>query len=413
MVSEVVMPKAGLTMVEGTIMEWLVPEGAQVKKGDAIMEYENEKNTIKCEALADGILHIAAQVGETVPIGVRIGALADTQEEYQALLSAGDAIPAPAQEAVPAAETLAAAPAPTAAPAPAAPAASAAVEGGHVRASGLARKMAAEAGIDLALVPASGGRIQAKDVEAYLAAPKPATAAAVQDEADEITEIPWIGVKKTIATNMLKSMQTTAQSTCMLEADVTELLKLRKKLADNQETLGFKVSVNDLLCKMLGKVMAKHPLANATFDGKTLYSHKHINLSVAVATDNGLMVPVVKHIDALSLAQIHDQVKTLAQQAKDRCLPVDAQSGGTCMITNFGVFPMDFATPILNAPQTCIIGFGRSVLKPAVLPDGPIGARQMMYVTFTLDHQVIDGNEVGRIFADIQKYLENPETILV
>ncbi len=408
MVSEVVMPKAGLTMVEGTIMEWLVPEGAQVKKGDAIMEYENEKNTIKCDALADGILHIIARVGETVPIGVQIGALADTREEYQSLLSAtAPAVPAaaPAAEEVPAAVS-----APAAAPAVSATA----VEGGHVRASGLARKMAAEAGIDLALVPAAGGRIHAKDVKAYLAAPKPAAAAAFVDgEADEINEIPWIGVKKTIANNMLGSMQTTAQCTCMLEADVTELLNLRKKLADSQETLGFKVSVNDLLCKMLGKVMAKHPLANATFDGKTLYSHKHVNLSVAVATDNGLMVPVVRHIDALSLAQIHDKIKTYAQQAKDRCLPVDAQSGGTCMVTNFGVFPMDFATPILNAPQTCIVGFGRSVLRPAVLPDGTIGARQMMYVTVTLDHQVIDGNEVGRIFADIQTYLQNPEMILV
>lgn len=410
MVSEVVMPKAGLTMVEGTIMEWLVEEGTQVKKGDAIMEYENEKSTIKCEALADGILHITAQVGDTVPIGVGIGYLADSQAEYQALLNAAPAAPGTPvgqecakSEAVPAA----------AAPAGAAFVPSAVVaEGGHVRASGLARKMAAEAGIDLALVPASSGRVQAKDVEAYLAASKPAPALAAAADEDEITEIPWIGVKKTIAGNMLRSMQSTAQSTCMLEVDVTEFLALRKKLAAQQEMLGFKVSVNDLLCKMLGKVMAEHPLANTTFDGKTLYSHKHVHLSVAVSTDGGLMVPVVRNIDTLSLAQIHGQIKTLAQQAKDRCLPVDAQSGGTCMITNFGVFPMDFATPILNAPQTCIVGFGRPVRKAVVLPDDTICARHMMYVTVTLDHQVIDGNEVGRIFADIQSYLEHPETIL-
>ena len=411
MVTEVVMPKAGLTMVEGTIMEWLVAEGAQVKKGDAIMEYENEKNTIKCEALADGILHITAQVGDTIPIGERIGCLADTQEEYQQLLKTPQAAPAaPAQEAPQPAPA-----APSAAPAaPATPAAapvSAAAEGGHIRASGLARKLAAEAGVDLALIPAAaGGRIHASDVEAYLAAPQ--TAAVTVEDEDEITEIPWIGAKKTIATNMLKSMQTTAQSTCMLEVDVTDFLAFRKKLADKQEAIGFKVSVNDLLCKMLGKVMAKHPRANATFDGKTLYTHKHVHLSVAVATEGGLMVPVVRNIDTLSVAQIHEQVKTLAQQAKDRCLPSGSQSGGTCMITNFGVFPMDFSTPILNAPQTCIIGFGRPALKPAVLSDGTIGARQLMYVTFTLDHQVLDGDEVGKVFADIQMYLTNPEMIL-
>lgn len=413
MIKDVVMPKAGLTMVEGTIMEWKVEEGAKVSKGDVLMEYENEKNTIEMEALADGILHITAQVGDTIPIGERIGYLADTTEEYEQVVAQSSSAPA-AASAPAKTESRVPASAPVVAPAPqAAPQTQniTAVSEGHVRASGLARKMAKEAGIDLAYVPSENGRIQAKDVEAFLAAPK-APAAVAQETYDVVTEIPWIGVKKTIANNMMTSMQSTAQSTCMLEADVTDLMALRKKLADNAEVLGYKVSVNDLLCKMLGKILVNHPKANATFDGKTLYTHSHVHLSVAVATENGLMVPVVRNIDTLSLKEIHDQVKTYAQQAKDKKLPMDAQSGGTCMLTNFGVFPMDFSTPILNAPQTCIIGFGRPSLKPAVLPDGTIGVRQKMYVTFTLDHQVIDGLEVGRIFGDIEKYMENPEMIL-
>lgn len=427
MISEVVMPKAGLTMVEGTIMEWKVEEGTQVAKGDVLMEYENEKNTIEMESLGAGILHITAEVGETIEVGKRIGFLADTKEEYDQLLAAPPAEEtvreeeAPAEAAAPAAPAPAPVPVPAApvpapaAPVPAAPAGVTAAPGGRVRASGLARKMAKEAGIDLALVPSADGRIRAKDVEAYLQNPAPAAAAYTAPAfsvEDVITEIPWIGVKKTIAGNMMTSMQTTAQSTCMLEADATDLLALRKKLADNADVLGYKPSVNDLLCKMLGKILVKHPKANATFDGSRLYTHSHVHLSVAVATENGLMVPVVRNIDMMSLKEIHDQVKVLAQQAKDKCLPMDAQSGGTCMVTNFGVFPMDFSTPILNAPQTCIIGFGRTKLRPTVLEDGTIAARQIMYVTFTLDHQVIDGLEVGNIFGEIEMYLKNPEMIL-
>jgi len=429
MITEVVMPKAGLTMIEGTIAEWIAKEGSHVKKGDILMEYENEKNTIHCEALGAGILHITAQVGDTIPIGERIGALAETAEEYKSLLSgnvSSDSEPAPVSTVEPeetqgeekgcakACPTCVHPAEPKIMPTPDFAQGITTMNEGRVRASGLARKMATEAKINLADVPAPNGRVQAKDVEAYIVAPRVANTIkqAAEDE-DVITETPWSGVKKTIANNMLKSMQSTAQSTCMLEVDVTELLSLRKKLVAKEELLGCKISINDLLCKMLGKVMLKHPLANATFDGKKLYSHKHVHLSVAISTDNGLMVPVVRNIDTLNITDIHNKIKTLAQQAKDKSLPIDAQSGGTCMITNFGVFPMDMATPVLNAPQTCIVGFGRPKLKPAVLPDGSIGPRQMMNVVVTMDHQVIDGFEVGKIFADIQMYMENPEMILV
>ena len=404
MSTPVVMPKAGLTMVEGTIVEWKVPEGAAVNKGDVLMEYENEKNTIEFESLGSGILHITAQEGETVPIGEPIGVLADTPEEYAALCADGNA------PAAPAAET--AAPAPAAEPAPS-PAASPSV-GGHVRASGLARKMAKEAGIGLANIPMPGnGRIHAKDVQDYLSARSAAPAvAAFVGVVDEITEIPWTGVRKTIARNMYNSLQNTAQSTCTCEVDATELLALREKFVADQEALGCKITVNDLLCKMLGKVIVKHPLANATFDGKTLYTHKHVQLSVAVATEDGLMVPVLRNADTLTLTEINAQVHTLAQQAKDKTLAPDAQSGGSFTITNVGMFPIDTGTPVINPPQTAICGFGRPKAKPVVLPDGTIGVRKMMNIFLTFDHQVIDGMECGRIFQDLQYYVEHPEMIL-
>ena len=414
---EIVMPRAGLTMVEGTISEWKVAEGAKVNKGDVLMEYENEKNVIECEALESGVIHLVAKEGETVPVGGVIAVMAADQGEYDALVNGGaSAAAAPAAE-----EKGCARECPTCvhtnAAAPTAPA----VTGGRIRATGLAKKLAREAGIDLALVQPSGGpdgtRIVAKDVENYLKAPKPAAAAAPVAAAaasveDEISEIPWTGVRKTIARNMMNSLQSMAQNTCTLEVDCTDLLALREKFVADQEMLGCKITVNDLLCKMLGKVVAKHPLANATFDGKTLYTHKHVHLSVAVATEDGLMVPVVRNIDTLSLTEINAKIKDLAQRAKEKKLDGSEMTGGTFSITNVGMFPIDYCTPIINPPQTCICGFGRPKLKPAVLPDGTIGPRMMMNVFLTFDHQIIDGLECGRIFKDLEYYILHPEMIL-
>ena len=241
------------------------------------------------------------------------------------------------------------------------------------------------------------------------AAPVAAAAASVEDE---ISEIPWTGVRKTIARNMMNSLQSMAQNTCTLEVDCTDLLALREKFVADQEMLGCKITVNDLLCKMLGKVVAKHPLANATFDGKTLYTHKHVHLSVAVATEDGLMVPVVRNIDTLSLTEINAKIKDLAQRAKEKKLDGSEMTGGTFSITNVGMFPIDYGTPVINPPQTCICGFGRPKLKPAVLPDGTIGPRMMMNVFLTFDHQIIDGLECGRIFKDLEYYILHPEMIL-
>ena len=369
-VVEIPMPRAGLTMVEGTIAQWKVSEGAEVAKGDVVMEFENEKNTIDYEIVHGGFLHQVVSEGDTVKVGEPIAYVAETKEAYDALVSGG--APAPAGEKGCARECPTCVH--TAAPAAAAPAVSSAVRtDGHIRASGLAKKMAKEAGIDIRAVSPSGG---------------------------DGTRI------------MMNSLQTMAQNTCTLEVDCTDLLALREKYVADQEMLGCKITVNDLLCKMLGKVVAKHPLANATFDGKTLYTHKHVHLSVAVATEDGLMVPVVRNIDTLSLTEINAKIKDLAQRAKEKKLDGSEMTGGTFSITNVGMFPIDYGTPVINPPQTCICGFGRPKLKPAILPDGTVGARMMMNVFLTFDHQVIDGLECGRIFKDLEYYILHPEMIL-
>lgn len=405
---ELVMPRAGLTMVEGTIASWLAAEGQQVKKGDAIMEFENEKNTIEFNCTHDGILHITAQEGETIAVGAPIGIVAESQAEYDALCCG----------AAPAAPSPEAAPAPAVPVAPAvAPAAPVAEDTSRVRATGLAKKIAKQHGVSLAAIQGTGPnrRVIAQDVLDYLEAQKnaPAPAAAAASAVDDvITEIQMTGIRKSIAKNMYASLQEMAQCTAAVEVDVTELLAYRQKLVENQDYLDCKVTVNDLLAMATVKMLQKHPTANATFDGKTLFVHSAVNLSVAVAAEVGLMVPVVKNAERMSLVELHNAMSDVALRARDQKLKGGEQAGGTFTISNVGMFPIDWSTPIINPPQVAILGFGRAVKKPAVVGED-VKIRSMMHVFLTFDHRVFDGLEVGRILADLQKLLEHPELITV
>lgn len=396
-------------MVEGTISEWRAAEGALVQKGEAIMEYENEKNTIEYESVHGGYLHILEPAGKTVEVGRPIAWVAETKEEYDALLGAAapEAAPAPAAESAPAAE---------AGPAPASPA-SAPRGQRRVRATGLARKMAREAGVDLADVPPGSGpdgrRVAAKDVRAYLESRKsaPALPLAPAVEADEVTAIPWTGVRKTIARNMMASLQQSAQCTAMCEVDVTELLALRQRYVEGEDYLGCRVTVNDLLCMAVCKVLKRHPTVNATFDGQTLYSHSRVHLSLAVATEGGLMVPVIKNADTLTLTELSAAARDLGRRAREKRLQNGEQGCGTCTVSNVGMFPIDLSTPILNPPEVGIFGFGRTTRRPGYLPDGTLAPRDMMWVYLTFDHRVVDGLEAGKVFQDLQYLLEHPQLI--
>lgn len=408
---ELVMPRAGLTMVEGTISSWLVQEGAAVRKGDTIMEYENEKNTIEFACTESGFLHILAQEGDTVPVGGPIAVVAASKEEYDGLTTGT----APKAEAAPAAEP--AAPAPTVAAAPAAALQTA--EDGRIRATGYAKKLAREKGISLSGIKGTGpnGRVLAQDVLDALAAAPAAVPAAMpafvpsgEAAVDVVTKIPMTGIRKAIANNMYNSLQSMAQCTAAAEIDVTDLLAYRQKLVAQQDFLGCKVTVNDLLSMAVVKMLKKHPLVNATFDGKTIFAHSSVNLSVAVAAEAGLMVPVVRGADRMGLVQLHNAMKDLADRARDKQLRDGEQSNGTFTISNVGMFPIDWSTPIINPPQVAIMGFGRAVKKMAVVNDQP-AVRSMMTMYLTFDHRVIDGLEVGRVMEDMQTLLCNPELI--
>ncbi len=404
------MPRAGLTMVEGTIVTWKVEEGAQVKKGDSILEIENEKTTMDFECTADGYLHIVAKPGDVVAVGNMTAIVAETLEEYKIIAKSQKEVGTNEceddkehVEKVQAKQTS-----------------SSVTSSGHIKATGLAKKIASTAGIDIKKVEGTGpnGRIVAKDIDDYIKNMENVNASASvvnvqQNEGYESPEIiPLTGVRRSIAKNMYESLQNMAQSSAAVEVDVTKLNDMRKVLLEKKDFIGCKVTMNDLLAMATVKVLKKHPLANATFDGKDITTYPYVNLSVAVGAEAGLMVPVLKNADRMTLSQLSNNLRDLVERAKDGKLLNGEQSGGTFTISNVGIFPIDIATPIISPPQVAIMGFGRSVKKMVVVDDEPC-IRVMMNLFVTFDHRVFDGLEVGRIMYDMKEYIENPELIMV
>lgn len=405
---QVLMPKEGLTMVEGTITEWKVKEGAQVAKDDVVMVFENEKTEIDCEATGSGLIHILAKEGDVVPVGVAVAVIGETKEEYDQLCAQGGGAAAAAPAAPAEAAPTAAAPT-AAAPAAAAPAAAAPVSGGRVRATGYAKKLAAEAGVDLTQVKGTGinGRIVAKDVQTFVAN-RPVAAETVVEAPTIIT---LSNQRKMLARNMRKSASEAVACTVAGEVDVTDLLALRKKLVDMQDLLGCKVTVGDLLSMATIKMLKRHPLLNANFDGENITCFPYVNLGMAVGMESGLMVPVLKNADKLSLAELSMALRDMTTRTRNGELRPGEQAGGTCTITNVGMYPIDVATPVFTVPQVGIVGFGRSTPK-WVLHKGEWCGRTMMNVMLTWDHRVFEGYEAGKILGDMQQLLENPELIL-
>ena len=417
---ELLMPRAGLTMVEGTIVNWKVEEGAQVKKGDSILEIENEKTTMDFECTADGYLHIAAKPGDVVAVGNKIGIVAETKDEYNNISKGSNASnkEPDMSESPKKVETQEDNEIHS----------SSITSSGHVKATGLAKKLAASAGIDIKKVKGTGpnGRIVAKDIDDYVMnmtavnvsnnndyTNNMATINVTAYQGDEKPEvIPLTGIRRSIAKNMYESLQNMAQSSAAVEVDVTKLNEMRSILLDKKDFIGCKVTMNDILAMATVKVLKKHPLANATFDGKDITTYPYVNLSVAVGAESGLMVPVLKNADKMTLSQLSNNLKNLVERAKDGKLASGEQSGGTFTISNVGIFPIDIATPIINPPQVAIMGFGRSVKKMVVVNDEPC-IRTMMNMFITFDHRVFDGLEVGRIMYDMKEYIENPELIMV
>lgn len=447
MATKVILPKLGQTMEEGTIVEWVKQEGDAVSRGDVLFQVESDKAVLEVEARSRGVLRkILLEPGVKVPVMTVVGIIGSADEDISALLTkagGGEVEPAPST-----------APAETAAPAPdatpTAPVAAAPVrEGGRIFSSPRARKTAAKLSVDIALVTGTGpnGRIVEKDVLAYaeaqpaatplarrvaqeagvsladvtasgsrigardvVAASAPAPAPAAQAAPAQVT--PMSGVRAIIADRMGTSAHTTAPVTLQSVADATAFVALRTQLKDAlANELGFNVGYNDLLAVMVAKALRQFPYMNVRLTNEGIVQLPEVNLGMAVDSERGLLVPVIRNADAMGIKELALAFRELVARAREgKSLPDDL-TGGTFTITNLGMFGVDMFTPIINLPECAILGVGR-IRPEAAVVDGEIIARSVMWLSLTFDHRLVDGAPAARFLQAIVQYIESPYLLL-
>ena len=419
MAYEVLMPQLGLTMEEGTVSQWIKHEGDEVKTGDVIVEITTDKLTNEVASEHDGVmLKIVAQEGEDIPVK---GLLCYIGQPGEAV---GDAPAAPAA-APAAAEAAPAAAAPAAAPAPVA-----AANGKRIRISPLARKTAAKMGVDYSGIAGTGpsGRIVVKDIlaaaeaqkNAPAAAPAAAEAAPAKKEAPKAglelmegdTVVKLTGMRKVVAERMLASHTEIPPVTQNIKVDVTELMKFRKMLL--AET-GKKYSVNDLVLKAIAKCLTQHPEILVSFDeaNHQIIQRKHVNIGMAVALDAGLITPVIRDADKMGLDTLSATAKDLAARAKENKLTADEYKGSTITVSNLGMFGIETFTPIINQPDSVIVGVCAIEDELQMDDEGKLSKHQVMRLSVTLDHRTLDGAVVAKFEMDLRDILQNPMSIVL
>ena len=413
MAFEVLMPQLGLTMEEGTVSQWIKHEGDEVKTGDVIVEITTDKLTNEVASEHDGVLlKIVAQEGEDIPVK---GLLAYIGQPGEAVggASAPAAAPAAAVEAAPVAAAPAAAPAPVAA-----------ANGARIRISPLARKTAAKLGVNYTGIAGSGpsGRIVLKDILAASEAQKSAPAAAAAAPAapapkagslelmEGDTVIKLAGMRKVVSQRMWASHNEIPPVTQNIKVDVTALMKFRKMLL--AET-GKKYSVNDLILKATAKCLRQHPEMLVSLDGDQIIQRAHVNLGMAVALDAGLIVPVIRDADKLSLDALSAAAKDLATRAKENKLGADEYKGSTFTVSNLGMFGIETFTPIINQPDAAILGVCAIHDELDMDDEGKLFKKQVMRLSCTLDHRLLDGSVVAKFEMDLRDLLQSPMSILL
>jgi pyruvate dehydrogenase E2 component (dihydrolipoamide acetyltransferase) len=418
MATKVVMEALSPTMEEGRLIEWKKQEGEVVAAGDVLAEVETDKAVMELVARAPGVLRRQlVPAGATVPVSTLVAVIAGQDEDITALLGNGSAAPAaPAAKTAGAAETaqpVAAAPAVTAAPpAAAAPAVATApatpTDGGRVKASPLARKIAAERGVDLAGIAGSGpgGRVVQRDVEgAPAAAPAaPARPARVLPDEGYVDE-PLTQIRKTIAKRLVQSLGPVPTFFLTTEVDMERAWDAREAL----KALGpeGKISFNDIILKAAAATLRQHPACNAWWQDDHIRYWRDVHVGVAVAVEDGLITPVVRHADRKSLREISAEVRDMAGRARERRLKPEEYTGATFSISNLGMYDISHFTAIINPPEAGILAIGGIVEKPVVV-DGQVTVRRRMQVTMSCDHRVIDGATGAGFLKTLKALLENP-----
>jgi len=434
---DIIMPKWGMAMKEGKVTRWLKTEGETIAKGEPLFEVETEKITNQVESTAGGVLfQIVIQEGTVAPVGAVVAVVAEPgeQPERNEGTHTGDAVEAKT----------------------AAPAASAKEIPGEkekkkfVVASPAARRMAKELGLELSAVPGSGpdGRVTESDVKKYheqgparpsvtpLAAEMAGQAGidisaidgtgdgkkitaddvervlARQAKPEPVRTIPFSGMRKAIADNMHGSLMGTAQLTAFTEVDVTELVRFRDMVRDeykNDESV--RISFNDIFILVTAKTLKRFPIMNSTLVENEIILHDTVNMGMAVALEEGLIVPVLKDADKKGLVQIAREARELIRSARAGAISVDDVTGGTFTVTNLSMFGIDGVTPILRPPETGILGLCRIKQKPSVYR-GNIAIRSMMTVCLTFDHRVVDGAPASEFLQTLARNLEEPALLL-
>ncbi|CUJ89063.1 Dihydrolipoyllysine-residue acetyltransferase component of pyruvate dehydrogenase complex [Ruegeria denitrificans] len=435
MPTEILMPALSPTMEEGTLAKWLVKEGDTVSSGDLLAEIETDKATMEFEAVDEGTVGkiLIPEGTEGVKVNTAIAVLLEDGESADDIAATPTTAPAAAPAA--AAGNEAAAPAASEAPAPA-PAAPAKADGGRIFASPLARRIAAQKGLDLAQIAGSGphGRIVKADVESATAAPAaatapaPAAAAAAAPaaapagpsadavarmyEGREYEEVKLDGMRKTIAARLSEAKQTIPHFYLRRDIKLDALLKFRAQLNKQLEGRSVKLSVNDFIIKAVANALQQVPQCNAVWAEDRVLQLKPSDVAVAVAIEGGLFTPVLQDADTKSLSALSTEMKDLAGRARERKLAPHEYQGGTFAISNLGMFGIDNFDAIVNPPHAGILAVGSGVKKPVVGDDGELTVATVMSVTMSVDHRVIDGALGAELLQAIVENLENPMVML-
>src|SRR5436190_1716697 len=427
MASKVIMPKLSPTKEEGQIARWLKKEGDKVSMGEPLAEIDTDKATMEMQALSEGVLRkILVQEGESAPLGQLIAVVGTPDEDISSLLSEAPAKAAPAEKQ----------PEPAAQPASRTPAAAPETNGrqqapqessqsGRMIVSPLAARMAAEAGVDLKSLQGSGpgGRIIKRDIEAAMSQSKAAPGGTFPrsveplkfQQAQVATASPYRDepsseIRTVIARRLVTSLGPVPHFFLTSEIEMDRAAEMRRGI--NALDPDLKISINDIIIKVVAVALVQHPAVNASFQDKFIRYYEHADIGVAVAIEDGLITPVVRAADQKSLSQIAGEVRELAERAKTRKLKPEEYTGATFSVSNLGMFGIDEFTAIINPPESGILAVGAMTPKPVVRNDEVV-VKQMMRVTMSCDHRVIDGATGAKFLQTVKKMLENPLYLVV
>ena len=414
----VTMPKMSDTMQEGTISAWLKKVGDAVKSGEIIAEVETDKATMELESYEDGVLlYIGVEAGGSVPVDGVIAVIGEKGADYQSLLAAhqgGASIVAPVEAASPAAPAAVATPAPAVAQAPVAAAVASSTGNERVKASPLAKKIASEKGVDIRQVAGSGegGRIVKRDIETFVPAAASPQAQAASSQAsiapalgqESFREEKVSQMRKTIAKRLAESKYSAPHFYLTMEINMDKAIEARKSM---NEFGTAKISFNDLVIKASAAALRQNPKVNSSWLGDKIRYNDHIHIGMAVAVEEGLLVPVIRFADQLSLSQISNQAKSLGQKAKNKELQPKDWEGNTFTISNLGMFGIESFTAIINAPDSCIMAVG-GIKEVPVVKDGKIVPGNVMKVTLSCDHRVVDGASGAAFLQTFKQFMAFP-----